>query len=123
MKSEEIIIGKTYRIRSWEDITQNGIEVDRGLAGVRRWRETGPVSVLFTENMRLLCGMDFTVKSKGRGGFLDQLKPEEHDDLLNKYIIAPWMLEEIEEEIEEPDRDLFGFLFQIGNKQGGDSVS
>lgn len=122
MKPEEIIIGKTYRIRSWEDITQNGFEVDRGLGGIRRWRATGPSSVLFTENMRPLCGMDFTVKSNGRG-FLDQLTPEEHDDLLDKYIIAPWMLEEIEEEIEEPDRDLFGFLFQIGNKQGGDSVS
>lgn len=115
MKPEEIVIGKTYRIRSWEDITQNGIEAERWLA-IRRWRDTSPssVSVLFTEDMRPLCGMDFTVKSKG--GFLDQLRPEEHYDLLNEYIITPWMLEEIQDTEEQiqyefSDSDLSDFLF------------
>lgn len=114
MKPEEIVIGKTYRIRSWEDITQNGIEADRGLAGSRRWRDTSQGGVLFTESMRPLCGMEFTVVAKG--GFYNQVRPEEHDGLLNKFIITPWMLEEIpdtEEQIqyEFSDSDLSDFLF------------
>lgn len=108
MKLEDIVVGKTYRIRQWDDMAaEYNVNPDRA-SGI-----TPPNSLIrFDVRMKPLSGMPFTVS-----GFRDEtsMRSEEGTEYIGNvnsgWYIEAWMLEEIEEEIAEPDKDLFGFLF------------
>ena len=129
MKPDDIVIGKTYRIRLWEDITQNAKRAT--YTTHEEWVDPDddpedPLSQVFVPSMRSLCGRSFTVNY-----IEDEFDIVRSEEGVEEYrgegmywCISPWMLEEFEEEqLAEPDRDLFGFLFQLENEPGGDFAS
>lgn len=97
MKVEDLVIGKRYRIRRWEDM-----ENEFGLDGDGNIK----TQVCFVEAMRRLCGKEATLKningkSVGLGDWIDC------DKLDTKWGFNADMLEEIETETvtdsDEPD--------------------
>ena len=120
LKQEDIVIGKTYRVRSWEDISENFPEY-QGLKDVYYCPDDPYAG--FVKDMKSLCGRPFTVKNirnnavNGEFFFLESAERTECKDTgINRaaWDISPWMLEEIEDEEPIPDgnpEELFGFLF------------
>ena len=107
MRTEDIVVGKTYRVRSWSDLNANSRH-----EGIFMYDPEGSSDTSFVGVMRYMCGKNFTVKdvkAYPRDMSLSSVEGIEHD-----WCVCPWMLEEIEEEIIEPNGDLFGFLLQKG---------
>ena len=105
MREEEIRVGDRLRIRDWDDMADE--------FGIRN----GEIQcdATFTQGMKRLCGMPFTVKN-----IQDTYRPfkkyRSEEDGFAGWIITAHMLEPIGKEDEEiipgPSEDLFGFLFQ-----------
>ena len=123
LKPEDIVIGKTYRVRSWEDISENFPNY-KGFDNIFYCPDDPKVA--FVDGMKPLCGCPFTVKnfrsvalSSGPASFLDSEEGIElkNDENYPRWEISSWMLEEIEDdpcetEIESlSDSDLSDFLF------------
>lgn len=118
MKREDIVIGMRCRIRSWEDISSNCPKWD-GFENI--WYCPDDPHAAFVKDMIPLCGMSFTVKnvrnsmSNGEFFFLDSEEGVEYTEdwagIGRKWDIAPWMLEEADDPVEERSDDLFSALF------------
>jgi hypothetical protein len=85
LKPEDIIPGKIYRIRQWEDmVAEFGLDPTGDI--------TGP-NHMFHDTMRRLCGRKYVPSEIDKDGWCS--------NELDGYFIAPWMLEEIPTEEEE----------------------
>lgn len=103
MRDSEIMIGKTYRVREWDDMADE--------FGIRDGEIQCDAS--FIKSMKPLCGMIFTVKSMRDSNFGCYRIYEPEEPGFESWIITAHMLEPIEEEVvPEPSEDLFGFLLQ-----------
>ena len=103
----DIEAGKTYRVRSWEDISEN----------FPKYQESDGLffcpddpHAAFLESMKPLCGLPFTVKNIYTNGspnselgvyiFLDSYEGTEcvgREEYEGSWNISPWMLEECED--------------------------
>lgn len=104
MKVEDLVIGKRYRIRQWDDM-----EMEFGLDE----RENIKVPYIFVKNMRCLCGKEATLKKINRklvelGDWIDC------DQLDTKWGFNADMLEEIDTEtaIDSDEPDYYNYKYK-----------